>query len=496
MPINLNGAAREAAAQLAQAFQGSDPQALEDAFVAFQQEIADDLAEQYRDALASSDEEILARRGFPQLTHEESEYFADVIEALRSPNPKQALATIAAGDHNVPARMMPETIIDEVMRDLIEQHPLIGIVHATSVGKITTWLRNKHARQAAVWGELEATIAAEITSAFEVVQVNQGKLSCYCAVSRDMLELGPRWMAAYVRTVLMEAMACGLESGIVTGQGNKGYPLGLDRDLAGDVNANTGYPKKSAIRVTSFRPDEYGALVARMAVTDDGKNKETLEGLTLVCNLADYLTKVMPATTLLREDGTYAHDVFPVPTNAITSMYVQQGEAILFLPDEYDLLVGGNRGIEYSDEAQFLNDNRLFKIVSYAFGLPRWNTSALRLDISDLDPAYVTVRVADVVATSDAGLPNTRLASLKIGALALSPTFAGGTTAYTAATTDATNTITAQAEDPNATVTIKNGSTTVTNGNAATWSAGANTVTVTVTNGSTSTVYTVTVTKS
>lgn len=42
---------------------------------------------------------------------------------------------------------------------------------------------------------------------------------------------------------------------------------------------------------------------------------------------------------------------------------------------------------------------------------------------------------------------------------------------------------------------IKNGETTVTNGESATWSAGENTLTVTVTNGDQEKVYTVTVTK-
>lgn len=68
-------------------------------------------------------------------------------------------------------------------------------------------------------------------------------------------------------------------------------------------------------------------------------------------------------------------------------------------------------------------------------------------------------------------------------------------TEYTATTTNATNTITATAEDDDAEITILNGETPVTNGSAATWAEGANTVKVTVTNGAAQEVYTVTVTK-
>lgn len=88
-----------------------------------------------------------------------------------------------------------------------------------------------------------------------------------------------------------------------------------------------------------------------------------------------------------------------------------------------------------------------------------------------------------------------RLSGLTIGALTLTPTFDPDTTEYTANTTNATNTITATPEDGGAEVTILNGETPVTNGSAATWNEGANTVTITVENGTAQKVYTVTVTK-
>lgn len=68
-------------------------------------------------------------------------------------------------------------------------------------------------------------------------------------------------------------------------------------------------------------------------------------------------------------------------------------------------------------------------------------------------------------------------------------------TEYTATTENATNTVTASAEDEAAEIEILNGETPVTNGSAAAWTNGANTVKVTVTNGAAQQVYTVTVTK-
>nr|DAT64510.1 MAG TPA: major capsid protein [Caudoviricetes sp.] len=98
--------------------------------------------------------------------------------------------------------------------------------------------------------------------------------------------------------------------------------------------------------------------------------------------------------------------------------------------------------------------------------------------------------------TVSAGGLTARLSGLTIGALTLTPTFDPDTTEYTATTTNATNTVTATPEDESATVTILNGETPVSNGAAATWAEGTNTLTITVKNGSAQKVYTVTVTKS
>lgn len=398
MPINLKGQASNAAHQLAVAFNEGSTEAIEQAFQAFGNEVAEQLADEFTSA--QGDRTILAQRGFRQLTTAEMAYFTAIGDALASPNPQQAFAVFDATQANgMPAKMMPETEINEILRDLTERHELLSILNMTPTGYQTTWLRNKHSRQFAVWGAVSSAISQEITSAWETVTITQNKLSCYAAVSRDMLALGPTWLEAYVRTTMGEAMACGMEKGAITGKGIGGEPIGLDRNLAGAIDQTNGYPKKTAVAVTDFTPASYGALVAALAKTDDGKVKQSIAGLTLVCNLNDYLTKIMPATTALNNAGQYVNDLFPIATRVITSEFVDNNEAILFLPAEYEYLVGGVRGVEYSDEFQFLNDMRYFKMVSYAHGMPRWNTTAVRLNITNLNPAYITVKVAEVAGT-------------------------------------------------------------------------------------------------
>ena len=88
------------------------------------------------------------------------------------------------------------------------------------------------------------------------------------------------------------------------------------------------------------------------------------------------------------------------------------------------------------------------------------------------------------------------LSGLTIGSLTLTPAFEAGVTAYSAATTNATNKVTATPKDLEASVNILLGDTPVDNGTSAAWQDGENTLTVTVTNGGASKTYTVTVTKS
>ena len=88
---------------------------------------------------------------------------------------------------------------------------------------------------------------------------------------------------------------------------------------------------------------------------------------------------------------------------------------------------------------------------------------------------------------------------MTLGALTLTPSFDPDETDYTAATENATNTLTVTAED-GAEITVKLGETEKDPGQEGkytlTWETGENVVTVTVSDGTDSTDYTITVTKS
>ena len=88
------------------------------------------------------------------------------------------------------------------------------------------------------------------------------------------------------------------------------------------------------------------------------------------------------------------------------------------------------------------------------------------------------------------------LSNLTIGSISLSPSFDADVTEYTAATSNATNTITATLNDNTANAVITVNGDSLTNGGSVSWETGENTVNITVTKGTSSKKYTVIVTKS
>ncbi len=377
---------KEACLAMQKAFLSGDEKEIQEAMTKFHESVAESIKQDYLEA--DGDRTILAQRGYRQLTAEETKFYEKLVQAAKDPAPKQALTTLISGNG------MPETIIEDVYRNLIDEHPLLSRISFTNVKYLTRFILNDHTVQKAIWGTINSEITQEITSSFKVVSLAQCKLTAYALIDKDMLDLGPTYLDNYVRTVLQEALACGLEAAIVSGNGHN-CPIGLDRDIHDgvSVNSSTGYPQKTPVKVTSFLPADYGKLLATLAKTEKGRLRK-FDEVTMICNQIDYLTKIMPATTVLNNMGLYSKDVFPFPTEVIRSNEVAEGQAIICLPDEYFFGIGSSKegNIEFSDEFKFLEDMRTLKIKLYGMGKAFDNTVAILIDISKLDPTYITVK--------------------------------------------------------------------------------------------------------
>lgn len=482
----------------------------EDAFQAAFTEFTDLLQEsvlaESKGLIQAADNNILAGRGVRALTSNETKYYEAVIEAMKSKTPQQALTLID--------ETLPKTVIDAVFEDISEAHPLLSEINFQNTGILTEIIVSSlDGRHMAAWGKLCDEIVEDLFGGFNTIDLTQKKLSAFIPVCKAMLEIGPAWLDRYVRAILAEAIANGVESAIIDGNGLD-EPIGMRRDPDGAIDPANGYDELVPIELNEITPASYGALIAELSVSPNNLNRVVNEVI-FICNPVDYLTKVLPAVVYQQPDGTYVNR-FPFPTKVVKSAFVPANEAIIGIAKQYFFGLGSGKGgkIEYSDHYHFIEDERVYITKLYGNGKPLDGKSFILLDITDLAPVDKRVFVTnfptsldteitnaslDVEVTNDPlnvmGVYDARLSSLKIGALTLSPAFNKSVFVYTATTTDLTNKITAVAKDGEAEITILNGDTPVDNGLAATWGDGENEVTIEVAVGTETELYTVVVTK-
>lgn len=388
----LEARQKETIAAFQKALKDGNEESAREAFQGFLGNVVEMVKEDYE--TYGNDERALSQRGYRQLTNAENEFYQKLIKAGKSVSPKQAFVDLLGIEGG-----MPETIIQDVLKDLQDKHPLLGKINFQNVKYLTRWILNDHTKQTAVWGAINSEIEKEIESSFREIDVNLCKLTAYTVIPKDMLDLGPQFLDNYIRTILREALYVGIETAIVSGNG-KDQPVGLNRDIheGVDFNSSTGYPEKAAIKIKSFTPAEYGNVVAGLAVTEKGRMRE-FDTVTLICNQVDYLKKIMPATTVLNGVGAYARDLFPFPTEVVRANEVKTGQAILCLPEEVFFGIGGSKDgtIVYDDSYKFLEDIRTYLIKLHGNGRPYDNTVSVVLDISELNPAYITVKTENAL---------------------------------------------------------------------------------------------------
>lgn len=462
-------------------------QLYQESLEAAKSDVAEKLRKENREAMEAADQEVLRARGENVLTSEEQQYYSKLGEAFASSNPKQALANLNL--------TMPETIINRVAEDLRTDHPLLRAIRFQPTGANIRTIINTNGQQKAVWGKLCDEIVKELAGGFQVVNTGLLKLSAFLPVCKQGFRFTTGWLDAYVRATLYEACANGLEEGIVAGTG-KDEPIGMKRKVGPGTTVVDGvYPLKELIEVGDLDLATVGKLVAMVAKDESGKTRKVRD-LLLVVNEIDYYRVIMPAIMMLTPDGSY-RSTLPYPITIVpVANGLEEGEAVFGLGYRYFAAIGQESVdgiIDYSDHAWFLQDMRLYLVKAFANGFPMDGNAFLRLDISKLKPARYIVQTSENTPSN-----NHALAELSLGAAALSPAFAAGTTSYTAATTNATNVIKAVPAEADAEIVIKLGNDVVPNGSPITWAAGENTVTVKVTaaDGSAYTTYTITVTKS
>ena len=328
---------------------------------------------------------IREERGQRKLTVAEEKFYDRFVQSAKTRNPRQAFIELEGNEDTA----MPETIMEDVFKDMLETHPLLNAVNGVYTGYATKWILNDHEKQTAAWGEIDGEITKEITGAFRTIDIKQHKLSAFAQIPMGVLELGKSFIDAYIRKALADSIATALEAAIVNGDGQN-CPVGLMKNLTGALDGV--HQDKEATVVKELSPKVMNEVVAKISKTAKGHVRNVAK-VQMIVNNVDYLTKVLPSIQTLNMEGRYVAEL-PFPTEIIVCNEVPSGKAIVCKLDEYFLgLASGKEGvIEFSDDYKFLEDKRTFKVKVYATGAPKDDNMAQVLDISGLTEKVVKTK--------------------------------------------------------------------------------------------------------
>ncbi|MBG9826864.1 phage major capsid protein [Bacillus wiedmannii] len=324
------------------------------------------------------DRSIMQSRGANVLTSEEMKFFNAVVEegGFKS------------------TETLPKTTQERIFDDLVQSHPLLGHIGLENLGAVTEFIYGDP-DGAAVWGPLFGDIKGQLNATFRKESIAQLKLTAFIPLANDMLKLGPVWVERYVRTMISEAMAVGLERGFVTGTG-KEEPIGLLKDPSGSVVGGV-YPDKKPAGTLTFEPgrktiNELKGVVKLLAKklnadgSDADRPKNIAGKVVMVTNPFDTFD-IQANATIQNAAGVY---VTSLPFNPIPSesVFVPQGKVMFFVKGEYIAAMGGTEPIKKFEETLALEDATLYIAKQYATGKPKdkYTSQVYTLKLEEVTP--------------------------------------------------------------------------------------------------------------
>ena len=388
---------------LSAAFKSGNPEEIAQAMTAFFDGMNEAVLQRAAEEIdaRNQDATILAARGANVLTTAEREYYDGLAKALKSADPRAAVANYEVA--------MPQTVVDRIIGSIRKNHPLLDKLNFVNTAYLARILVNAKPAQLAAWGKITGAVQKEIEGGVQEIALTMCKLSAFMAISMDLVDLGPEWMDTYARETLSEAIAFALESGCVAGTG-KDEPIGMVRDISPSASVQDGvYPKQTPVPVKRLDAKTMGGLLAKLARDPNDTTGATARAvdprdIIIIFNPFDYWEKVFAATTLL-VGGQYMTNVLPIPAEIFQSAALAKGEAVIGIAPYYFIGIGpaGKQGtIVADDSVKFLEDQRAYKAKLHGNGRPMDQYAFLLLDVSDLEAIVSTiVEVAGTVATKE-----------------------------------------------------------------------------------------------
>lgn len=377
--------------KLSEAMQAGDADAAAQAIQELHESVATRIEQEFEQYGNVTDMMVLQSRGLRALTSEENEWYQKFIGAVKT-GAKQEITNLT--DHMVP------TIFDRVIEDMRKAHPLLGAIEIRNAAGAVRMVMNAKQMRSLMgsWGPITSAITAQVQGAIRFIDINHNKYTAFFLIPKDFVRFNfgfaPMWVDAYIRNILSETVAFGLEKAIVTGEGD-GQPTGLAFDVSAQVNNK--YSEKAATQITTW--DDYRDAIADNLLLDANGDYRTISEVLMVVNPVDYIKKIRPATQVITTAGIQNMIDRAFPTRVVQSPFVTAGTAKVGIADNYFAAINGGQSgiIEYSDEYQFLEDNRVYTTRVYGNGRPVDNVSFLNLNISGLKEYAIPTKVTEPV---------------------------------------------------------------------------------------------------
>lgn len=356
----------------------------------------------------------------------------------------------------------------------------------------------------AIWTEMCGAIN-ELTFVFNQITLDGYKVAGFVPVCNSLLEdtTSNLDLASWIVEMLSESVGLAEDKAILYGKGS-GMPLGIVTRLA-QTSQPANYPANAPAWV-----DLHETNVLKIG-GDDVTGAEFWSQLTLAAgntftkysrgnqfwamNSKTY-AKLKSKIITFTANGDIVANLFatlPIINGDIDILeFIPDGDIIGGYGDLYLWVDRASMTIEQSREAQFIQDNTVFKGKARADGAPAIPGAFVAININNVEVTTVMDFAADTANDAD-------LIALAVGSEALAPSsFDPDTLAYTIATAaQASDKIEATPAQAGAEVAISYNGKNVRNGGTVTWLADSapHPLTITVKNGNAVKVYTVTVTK-
>lgn len=376
---------------------------------------------------------------------------------------------------------IPEEISGEIIKDVARGSSIIRLSKAEEMKTDEKKVPVMTSGAGAYWvGEGERIKTSGATWIYPKLQAK--KLAVIIPVTKEKLEDTTINVFSELRESIAEAFYKTIDSACIFGTNSP-----FETSLFGKIS-------KAGNTITATNKIDIDVSDLMSKVEENGFD---VNGFTATIGLKGTLRKLRDNNgASLFIEGTNQKEFYSQPIEFVRNGAWDKEQATIIGGEWKYSLFGLKQGIEFEILKEATLQNTL-DTDGKPISLAEQDMVAIK---ATMRVAYLCVKenafAAVIPAPAATPNPDTALSSLSIGSLTLSPAFDKDTTAYTASTSNATNTITAAASDTKATVEIKVGDTAVENGGSATWESGENTVTVKVTNGTAEKTYTVTVTKS